>query len=89
MIKQNVKNLQVEDEDKIKSQEINENLDMRVETIARGLEGGVGCGWGGESNALLKLRREAFEEVVHRLPAISPTPHVSFGVNCSFKCAIT
>lgn len=90
MIKQNRKILQVEDEDnKIKSHEIRENLDMRVETIARGFVGGVGVG--GCGNALLKLRREAFEEVVHRLFAISPTPHASFGGggNCSFKCAIT
>lgn len=77
MIKQNLKILQVEDEDnKIKSHEISENLGMRVEPIARGLEGGGG---GGGGNALLKLRREAFEEVVHRLSAISPTPHASFG----------
>lgn len=80
MIKQNLKILQVEDEDnKIKSHEIRENHDMRVETIARGFVGGVGDGVWGCGNALLKLRREAFEEVVHRLSAISPTPHASFG----------
>lgn len=59
---------------------------MRVETIVQGLEGGR---WRVCGDALLKLRREAFEEVVHRLTAIGPTPHVSFGVNCSFKCAMT